>query len=193
MTNWIDQRRPPEDPQFCRASATVPENLWVKCPETGEMVFHKDLEANQFVIPIPAITCASMRAPRFRLFFDDGDWETHRRCPKVAVDPLNFRDERRYTDRLKAAQGQDRARGRGHARRRHGRGPAGRRRRAGFRLHGRLARHGGRRGDHRRRRGGASSASAPLRAVRRLRRRAHAGRHPVADAAAAHHRRGRHG
>jgi acetyl-CoA carboxylase carboxyl transferase subunit beta len=29
----------------------MPENLWVKCPETGQMVFHKDLEANQFVIP----------------------------------------------------------------------------------------------------------------------------------------------
>jgi acetyl-CoA carboxylase carboxyl transferase subunit beta len=29
----------------------MPENLWIKCPETGEMVFHKDLEANQFVIP----------------------------------------------------------------------------------------------------------------------------------------------
>ena len=29
----------------------VPPNLWIKCPETGEMVFHRDLEANQFVIP----------------------------------------------------------------------------------------------------------------------------------------------
>ena len=29
----------------------VPENLWIKCPETGEMVFRKDLEANQWVVP----------------------------------------------------------------------------------------------------------------------------------------------
>ena len=29
----------------------VSPNLWIKCPETGEMVFHRDLEANQFVIP----------------------------------------------------------------------------------------------------------------------------------------------
>ena len=29
----------------------VPQNLWIKCPETGEMVFHRDLELNQFVIP----------------------------------------------------------------------------------------------------------------------------------------------
>ena len=29
----------------------VAQNLWIKCPETGEMVFHRDLEANHFVIP----------------------------------------------------------------------------------------------------------------------------------------------
>jgi len=29
----------------------VPDSMWVKCPETGQMVFHRDLEANQFVIP----------------------------------------------------------------------------------------------------------------------------------------------
>jgi acetyl-CoA carboxylase carboxyl transferase subunit beta len=29
----------------------VAQNLWIKCPETGEMVFHRDLEANQYVIP----------------------------------------------------------------------------------------------------------------------------------------------
>ena len=33
------------------AKREVPQNLWIKCPETGEMVFHRDLEANQFVIP----------------------------------------------------------------------------------------------------------------------------------------------
>ena len=33
------------------AKREVPQNLWIKCPETGEMVFHRDLEANHFVIP----------------------------------------------------------------------------------------------------------------------------------------------
>ena len=41
----------------------TPENLWVKCPETGQLVFYKDVEANQFVIPeLRTITCASARA-----------------------------------------------------------------------------------------------------------------------------------
>ena len=49
-TDELDhQCRPAEDPLVLRRE--VPENLWIKCPETGQMVFHKDLEANQFVIP----------------------------------------------------------------------------------------------------------------------------------------------
>jgi acetyl-CoA carboxylase carboxyl transferase subunit beta len=34
-----------------RPTSDTPENLWIKCPETGEMVFHKELEANKWVIP----------------------------------------------------------------------------------------------------------------------------------------------
>ncbi len=80
-----------------------PENLWVKCPETGEMVFHKDLEANQFVFPGSGYHQRVDARTRFRLFFDDGEWETIP-TPPVAADPLRFRDERRYSERLKAAR-----------------------------------------------------------------------------------------
>ena len=45
------QLRPPEDQLDARPKRDMPENIWIKDPETGEMVFHKDLEANQFVIP----------------------------------------------------------------------------------------------------------------------------------------------
>ena len=48
----LDQEfRPAENPLLPRRQARVPENMWVKCPETGQMVFYRDLEANQFVIP----------------------------------------------------------------------------------------------------------------------------------------------
>ena len=43
--NWMLERRPPEDP-LVPASRETPENLWVKCPDSGQLVFHKDLEAN---------------------------------------------------------------------------------------------------------------------------------------------------
>ena len=92
----------------------------------------------------PATTSASTRARALRLFFDDGalgDAAAARRSP---IDPLRFRDERRYTERLKAASaktGLEDAVMLGAGTRR---GRAARRRRAGFRFHGRLARHGGR-------------------------------------------------
>ena len=82
----------------------TPENLWVKCPETGEMVFHKDLEANQFVFPGSGYHQRIDARTRFRLFFDDGDLGARCRSPQVPLDPLRFRDERRYTERLKAAK-----------------------------------------------------------------------------------------
>src|SRR6266516_2893735 len=47
--NWISNVVRPKIRSFLRRE--VPENLWVKCPETGQLVFYKDLEANQFVIP----------------------------------------------------------------------------------------------------------------------------------------------
>jgi hypothetical protein len=53
--NWITNYvRPKINSMLGRRE--VPENLWIKAPETGEMVFHKDLEDNQWVIPAPAIT-----------------------------------------------------------------------------------------------------------------------------------------
>ena len=129
----------------------VPENLWIKCPETGEMVFHRDLEANQFVFPSSGYHMRmNARAAAASSSSTRGDGRRSR-SPDVPLDPLKFRDERRYTERLKRRARQDRARGCGAPRRRRRRGRAARRRGAGFRLHGRLARHGRGRGDHHRR------------------------------------------
>jgi len=85
------------------AKREVPQNLWIKCPETGEMVFHRDLEANHFVIPGSGYHMRMTARQRFEHFFDDGAWETIP-TPDVPADPLRFRDERRYTDRLKDAR-----------------------------------------------------------------------------------------
>ena len=81
----------------------VPENLWIKCPETGEMVFHRDLEANHFVVPGSGYHMRMTAKQRFEHFFDSATWETIP-FPDVPADPLRFRDERRYTDRLKDAR-----------------------------------------------------------------------------------------
>ena len=96
--NWITNFvRPKINSMLGRRD--MPENLWIKDPETGEMVFHKDLEQNQFVIPSSGYHMKISARERLKVFLDDGYdvLET----PKVPVDPLRFRDEKRYTDRLR--------------------------------------------------------------------------------------------
>ena len=97
--NWITNYVRPKISSLL-ATREVPENLWIKCPETGEMVFHKDLEANQWVVPSSGFHMRIRARDRLKAFFDDGAFETIE-LPKVAVDPLKFRDSKRYVDRLK--------------------------------------------------------------------------------------------
>ncbi|MCO6187987.1 acetyl-CoA carboxylase, carboxyltransferase subunit beta [Rhizobium sp. L1K21] len=78
----------------------VPENLWIKCPETGEMVFHKDLEENLWVIPVSGYHMKMPAMARLNQLFGEGNYELLPQ-PKVVQDPLKFRDSKKYTDRLR--------------------------------------------------------------------------------------------
>jgi acetyl-CoA carboxylase carboxyl transferase subunit beta len=81
----------------------VPDNLWDTCPSCGKMIFHRDLEANQRV----CTHCGHhMRLPakrRLETLFDDGAY-ARIELPKTIQDPLKFRDQKKYADRLKAAR-----------------------------------------------------------------------------------------
>ena len=100
--NWITNYvRPKINSMLGRRD--MPENLWIKDPESGEMVFHKDLESNQFVIPASGHHMKISGKERLRYFFDDGRYDQIEN-PKAAIDPLKFRDEKRYVDRLKDAK-----------------------------------------------------------------------------------------
>ena len=72
--SWISNVVPPKIRNFL-AKREVPQNLWIKCPETGEMVFHRDLEANHFVIPNSGFHMRMNAQQRFAYFFDGGAWE----------------------------------------------------------------------------------------------------------------------
>ncbi|MBK1871027.1 acetyl-CoA carboxylase, carboxyltransferase subunit beta [Taklimakanibacter albus] len=101
--NWIKNFVRPKIRGLLGAKRETPENMWVKCPETGQMVFYRDLENNQFVIPSSGYHMRMAPDVRLKAMFDDGAYETIA-LPQAAVDPLKFRDERRYTDRLKEAK-----------------------------------------------------------------------------------------
>ncbi|MDR0252882.1 MAG: acetyl-CoA carboxylase carboxyl transferase subunit beta, partial [Brucellaceae bacterium] len=97
--NWITNYvRPKLNSMLGRRD--MQENLWIKDPSTGEMVFHKDLESNQWVIPASGHHMRIPAKDRLRFFFDEGKYETLE-SPKVVADPLKFRDEKKYIDRLK--------------------------------------------------------------------------------------------
>jgi acetyl-CoA carboxylase carboxyl transferase subunit beta len=102
--NWIKNFVRPKIRSFLGVKRDVPENMWVKCPETGEMVFYRDLEANQFVVPGSGYHMRMPPEVRLASMFDGGEYTTIA-LPAVPVDPLKFRDERRYADRLKEARG----------------------------------------------------------------------------------------
>lgn len=100
--NWINNVVRPKIRSFLE-KREVPENLWIKCPETGEMVFHRDLEANQWVVPNSNFHMRITGKKRLEYFFDHGEY-TKIDTPEVTVDPLKFRDQRKYTDRLRDAK-----------------------------------------------------------------------------------------
>jgi len=100
--NWISNVVRPKIRSFLQRR-DVPENLWIKCPETGQLVFHKDVEANQWVIPNSNYHMRMGAAARLKSIFDGETW-LDIALPEVAADPLKFRDERRYQDRLKDAR-----------------------------------------------------------------------------------------
>jgi len=101
--NWISNVVRPRIRSLLTTKREVPDNMWIKCPETGQMVFYKDLEANQFVVPGSNFHMRMAADLRLKSVFDNGFFETVP-VPPVPSDPLKFRDGRRYVDRLRDAR-----------------------------------------------------------------------------------------
>ncbi len=100
--NWITNYvRPKINSLFSRRE--VPENLWTKCPECGTMLFHRELAANLNVCTTCEHHMAISPRERFEALFDGGIF-TEVKVPDAVVDPLHFRDQKKYTDLLRAAQ-----------------------------------------------------------------------------------------
>ena len=100
--SWISRVRNALAYVTTRTGETA-DNLWHKCKGCGQMVFVKELEENLHVCPKCAHHERIGPSLRFRYHFDDGSFQVLP-SPRVADDPLRFRDSKRYVDRLKAAR-----------------------------------------------------------------------------------------
>jgi acetyl-CoA carboxylase carboxyl transferase subunit beta len=81
----------------------VPDNLWHKCTSCGEMIFHRDLEKSLRVCEHCGHHMRLSAALRLTMLFDDGAYDVIE-LPETVIDPLKFRDRKRYSERLKDAQ-----------------------------------------------------------------------------------------
>ncbi len=100
--NWISNYvRPKINSLFSRRE--VPENLWTKCPECGTMLFHRELSDNLNVCTSCDHHMAISPRERFKALFDNGIFIEVKVADPMA-DPLHFRDQKKYPERLKAAQ-----------------------------------------------------------------------------------------
>lgn len=100
--NWISNFVRPKIRALVQKTE-VPENLWQKCDACGAMIFHRELEASHRVCPHCGHHMRIGPKERLTLLFDDGKFNRIE-LPEVPVDPLKFRDRRRYSERLKEAQ-----------------------------------------------------------------------------------------
>jgi acetyl-CoA carboxylase carboxyl transferase subunit beta len=82
----------------------VPDNLWEKCPQCGHMIFHRDMAKTQSVCAHCDHHLRLTVKARLDLLFDQAVY-SRIDLPKAPLDPLKFKDSKRYPDRLKEAQG----------------------------------------------------------------------------------------
>ena len=97
--NWLTNFVRPKIRALVR-KREIPDNLWTKCPNCGQMLHHKEIKDLQYVCGYCDHHLRIGWDDRFRNLFDDGEF-TVIELPEVITDPLKFRDQKRYTDRIK--------------------------------------------------------------------------------------------
>lgn len=106
--SWIANFVRPKLRELVGGRKEVPDNLWHKCPNCGQMIFHRDLTKNLQVCQHCDHHMRLDAKTRLEMLFDDGKYDVVA-VPKPPVDPLKFRDIKKYTDRLKEAQSKTKA------------------------------------------------------------------------------------
>ena len=81
----------------------IPQGLWQKCPASGEIIYNKELEQNQNVVPKSGFHFPIGSRKRLIFLLDEGSWDEKDRDLKP-TDPLEFRDQKSYKDRVATYQ-----------------------------------------------------------------------------------------
>jgi acetyl-CoA carboxylase carboxyl transferase subunit beta len=101
--SWLTTFVRPRIRSMLGRSADVPDNLWTQCPACQQMIFHTALDAAYNTCPSCGHHMRANATQRLGWTFDGGTY-TRIDLPKALLDPLKFRDQKRYIDRLKEAQ-----------------------------------------------------------------------------------------
>jgi len=101
--NWINNVVRPKIQRVFKKKADTPDNLWRKCSACNEMIFHRDLDAALNVCPHCGNHMRITTAARLTSLFDAGQFKNVQ-VSGVPLDPLKFRDQKKYPDRLKEAR-----------------------------------------------------------------------------------------
>jgi acetyl-CoA carboxylase carboxyl transferase subunit beta len=101
--SWLTEFVRPKIRTLLGRQQEVPDHLWHQCPNCQQMIFHRELESGKKVCPHCGHHMRATATDRLVWTFDGGQY-TRIDLPKVVSDPLKFRDQKRYADRLKEAR-----------------------------------------------------------------------------------------
>ena len=101
--NWITNFVRPKIQAVLKNKKDTPDNLWHKCTGCGQLLYLKDYLEVQSVCPNCGFHGRIEPGTRFKNLFNDGEYALID-LPKPQEDPLKFKDQKKYTDRLKAAR-----------------------------------------------------------------------------------------
>lgn len=97
--NWLTDFVRPKVKKI--TAKEIADNLWTKCPNCGQMLFTKELEKSNYVCTKCDHHLRLAIKKRLEMLFDNGEYREIT-LPKLKEDPLNFKDSKKYTDRLKS-------------------------------------------------------------------------------------------
>lgn len=101
--NWITNFVRPKIRAVLEKKTDTPDNLWEKCTGCGQLLYLKDFLEVQSICPHCGFHGRIGPTTRFKNLFNDGEYALID-LPKSLEDPLKFKDQKKYTDRLKAAR-----------------------------------------------------------------------------------------